>query len=196
MFHHMLLYYGNKFPIIKTKANAAIETFLKHPKYRYKNQCPDLGEWLVLLTLTNVPWTSVAIPFLQECFIRNVRWALRRSPQLKDTTMEAPERLRRTWRASLTSMRLIMFQGMFMNVYFFGATRDELFFFHSWHFFSYWIFSSNSFQVYFLSLVRPATKTIEKTLEDYNLSCGIPNNRLKTKLSKAVNTILNINSWK
>jgi len=158
LFHHMLLWYGKQFPYIRTSAEEAINEFIRDPTMRYKDKCPNLGEWLVLLSLSNVSWDEVSVIFLKECFIRNVRWALEKDPVLK-TSLTVEERLQRTWSASITSMRLIMFQ------------------------------------VYFLTLVRPPHQVIDQTLFNYNNSCGIPNNTLKTKLFKAVDKIFSIDNW-
>eukprot|EP01127_Copromyxa_protea_P022781 TRINITY_DN8346_c0_g1_i1.p1 TRINITY_DN8346_c0_g1~~TRINITY_DN8346_c0_g1_i1.p1 ORF type:complete len:860 (-),score=123.23 TRINITY_DN8346_c0_g1_i1:76-2304(-) len=158
MFHHMLLYYAKEFPKIQDNAKAAICKFMQNPRNRYKDTCPDLGEWLVFLSITDYTWSSVSSAFLEECFVRNVRWALRECPTLR-RGMGTQERLTQTWKAVLTSMRLIMFQ------------------------------------VHFLSLVRPSSKTIQQTLTDYNFSSGVPNNYIKRKLCIAVKTIMQVDSW-
>jgi len=57
----------------------------------------------------------VDIIFLKECFVRNVKWAIQKVPELENT-LNVQERLAKTWSASLTSMRLIMFQVYFLRL--------------------------------------------------------------------------------
>jgi len=115
MFHHMLLWYANKYPSLSVRANAAIYSFIDNPEDRHKAKCPNLGEWLVLLSLTTVAWSDVAVIFLKECFIRNVKWAIEKDASLQ-TELSPEVRLRKTWQATLTSMRLIMFQVYFLSL--------------------------------------------------------------------------------
>jgi hypothetical protein len=47
---------------------------------RRKGATPDLGEWLINLTISNKTWKNVANVFLDELFDRSVRWILQDEP--------------------------------------------------------------------------------------------------------------------
>lgn len=117
MLHHLLLCLANDDPSIVDLANKRVDSFLDDAANRVKSSCPNLGEWLVLLTLcTKRTWADAALPFLLEVFDRNVRWNLRSHPHLARADLAVTDRLKTTFEASTTSLRLIMFQAYFGRV--------------------------------------------------------------------------------
>ena len=68
--------------------------------------------------LSGRSWKDAAFLFLREVFDRNVRWLLQDHPQLGRRGGGAAvdeQRLRTTFRASRTSLRLVMFQVHFLT---------------------------------------------------------------------------------
>jgi len=115
-FHHLLLKLALRHKGMQKKANDAVEKFLASDANRSKKVVPNLGEWLIYLILSDVPWAKVCIPYLEENLTRNVRWLLKPHPKL-ETIEKAPvseERLKLTWTCGKTSYRLLMFQIHFL----------------------------------------------------------------------------------
>ncbi|KAJ3121180.1 hypothetical protein HK100_012498 [Physocladia obscura] len=119
---HLLLSLCRKYPQIVTMAQSKISQFLSNNATRGKNDCSNLGEFIVLLFCQDkYIWNQLAIPVLCESFIRNVVWMLDpahgNKPHLafleKATVSEF--RLKETFAASQTSCRLLMFQVLFMK---------------------------------------------------------------------------------
>jgi hypothetical protein len=117
-FHHMLLHLMQSRPYLKEIINAHVDKFMRNEEYRDKEHVPDLGEFLVLLSLSNFSWLQVATTVVKEIFLRNVRWVLRASPSLKriqgTPTGYDEHRLSTFFKSSKTSKRLLMFQVYFM----------------------------------------------------------------------------------
>lgn len=113
-FHHLLLELTNKFPEATECADYKISRFKSDPLYRRKKECPNLGEFIIHLAISDQhQWTDIAEVFLFEAFDRNVRWNLE-----KDATLYQQhdgELLENVFRYSLTSFRLIMFQVYFLQ---------------------------------------------------------------------------------
>jgi len=88
---------------------------------RLKDNVPNLGEFLVLLAISETySWDDLKFAFLCECFDRNVRWVLKKYPQLVEIgalSVPEEERILKTFDASIVSLRLIMFQVYFMQTY-------------------------------------------------------------------------------
>jgi hypothetical protein len=122
-FHHMLLFLAQQYPRIVELANKRVDTFISEESYRRKNNTPDLGKFLICLLLSEREWDELSTAFILEVFNRNVRWFTeKRSPtnqsheQLLVLEIDyiSPYRLVTTFLASLTSMRLVMFQVYFI----------------------------------------------------------------------------------
>src|SRR4051794_34621186 len=61
-FHHMLLYFANKFPILQQHAETVLSEFIRSDQNRHKAVVPNLGEMLLLLLLTNKhKWIDIAV---------------------------------------------------------------------------------------------------------------------------------------
>ncbi|KAJ7927978.1 hypothetical protein B0H13DRAFT_1968843, partial [Mycena leptocephala] len=94
-----------------------------------KTHVPDLGELIILIMLVlcrppvgggpPIRWSALAGPFLEEVIIRNVRWVLKDAPHL-EVMEQGPSdyRLAETFFRSKTSLRLVMFQITFLDLFF------------------------------------------------------------------------------
>ena len=162
-FHHLLLRLATEYPIITERAQFWVKEFIRSPARRNKLVIHDLGEFLVLLYLCpEGTWARLSRAFLEESFVRNVRWVLdKRSGDAgelatlepKDTVSEY--RLTRTLNAAATSRRLLMFQVFFL-----------------------------------LQVATPAGKTAPEILQRYEQSYGRPPPGTAAKLQVSCREIL------
>ncbi|KAK0449174.1 hypothetical protein EV421DRAFT_1899857 [Armillaria borealis] len=121
---HLLLCLSRSNPNIYRDASKKITDFIAQPGARIKARIPDLGEFIVLVTLVlvfkkgDVAWRILNGPFLEEAIVRNARWVLRDHPELE--VMEegrSDHRLNTTFNHSKTSLRLMMFQITFLTTF-------------------------------------------------------------------------------
>ncbi|KAK0221925.1 hypothetical protein IW262DRAFT_1493652 [Armillaria fumosa] len=121
---HLLLCLSRSNPNIYQDASKKISDFIAQPGARVKARIPDLGEFIVLVTLVlvfkkgDVAWCILNGPFLEEAIVRNARWVLRDHPELE--AMEegrSDHRLNTTFNHSKTSLRLMMFQITFLTIF-------------------------------------------------------------------------------
>eukprot|EP01083_Nonionella_stella_P039796 108250_1 len=121
LFHQLLLRLAVEHPEIRALALRRVQEFMKSPEARLKSTTPDLGRFLVLLTLVrSVKWVKIAIVFMKEVFARNVRWIGKDAPELLrklpgDDSVNH-DRLNKTFELTKTSRGLIMFQVSFMKL--------------------------------------------------------------------------------
>ena len=126
-FHHLLLAFCNRFPAMRKEANAMVARAIAG--HTDKDQLPDLGVFLALLTVTDQSWScpSLAWAVLGETLDRNVRWMLPDMPYLRRFERPGlsqqqveqvckPETLLDDWlRHTNTSRRVLMFQAYFLT---------------------------------------------------------------------------------
>jgi hypothetical protein len=124
---HLLHSLSRTEPTILSGAAERLRRFIQVPEFRIKKHVPDLGELIVLITFvlasppTNgsvIAWDILNGPFLQEAIVRNALWVLKDHPEL-EVMEKGPSdyRLQTTFVTSRTSLRLIMFQITFLNVF-------------------------------------------------------------------------------
>eukprot|EP01046_Picozoa_sp_COSAG06_P036205 COSAG06_NODE_3968_length_4710_cov_2.617870_2_plen_834_part_00 len=121
-FHHLLLRLAADYPVIRERANFWVREFISTPAKRSKLVIHDLGELLVLLYLCpEGTWDTMSQAFLEESFVRNVRWIFdARNADVGELAVLEPVdsvseyRLDRTLNATATSCRLLMFQAFFL----------------------------------------------------------------------------------
>ncbi|KAJ6547058.1 hypothetical protein B0H19DRAFT_251176 [Mycena capillaripes] len=110
-------------------ATDRLRRFIDRKDSRVKTHVPDLGELIVIIMLVvcrppvgsgpPVKWSSLAGPFLEEVLTRNARWVLKDSPHLEILeTGPSDYRLAETFFRSKTSLRLVMFQITFLDLFF------------------------------------------------------------------------------
>jgi len=113
-FHHMLLGFADRYPVIVDTANAKVQAFLKDPSQRIKKAVPNLGEFLIYLTLSDLEWDDLVVAIVLELFDRNVKWILDKAPELAYQSGVCYRR-RRSFQHSRTGARLLMFQKFFLH---------------------------------------------------------------------------------
>ncbi|KAJ6547057.1 hypothetical protein B0H19DRAFT_1379411 [Mycena capillaripes] len=126
---HLLICLSGTNPQILYDATNRLRRFTDQGDSRVKTHVPDLGELIILVMLVvcrppvgnNPPikWSSLAAPFLEEVLIRNVLWVLKDAPYL-EIIGQGPSEFRLTERffRSQTSLRLVMFQITFLDIFF------------------------------------------------------------------------------
>ncbi|KAJ7175945.1 hypothetical protein C8R46DRAFT_1347422 [Mycena filopes] len=115
-------------PSILREATNRLRRFIEKKDNRAKTHVPDLGELIILIMLvfclppvdpkTPIQWSTLVGPFLEEVIIRNVRWVLKDAPHL-EVLEQGPSnyRLAETFFRSKTSLRLVMFQISFLDLF-------------------------------------------------------------------------------
>ncbi|KAJ3068710.1 hypothetical protein HDU98_008152 [Podochytrium sp. JEL0797] len=119
---HLLLAFTNKYPEISTTAEYKLAKFMNDKESRGKGQVANIGEFLVLLFCqSKYTWSALALPVFREVSARNVVWMLDpkhgNKPFLAFIEPDATSdfRLSQTFSAQQTSLRLLMFQVLFMR---------------------------------------------------------------------------------
>lgn len=105
-------------------ANKRVNSFVRSPWARHKQQCPDFGRFLPLILLSDLPWREIAEPFLGELLARNARWVLQVHPGLRSVQPQEASgavsagRAAKSWAPSATGLKITAFQIWFaLNVY-------------------------------------------------------------------------------
>jgi len=125
---HLLICLCRTDPKILREATNRLRRFIDRKDSRVKTHVPDLGELIILIMLVlcrppvgggpPIKWSNLAGPFLEEVITRNVRWVLKDAPHLE--VMErgpSDYRLAETFFRSKTSLRLVMFQITFLDLF-------------------------------------------------------------------------------
>ena len=126
-FHHLLLAFCARFPLMREEANAMVARAIDGRTS--KDEIPDLGVFLALLTVTDQSWScsQLAWAVLGETLDRNVRWALPNMPYLRrferamtgtqaEQVCKAATVLADWLIHTATSQRVLMFQAYFLTV--------------------------------------------------------------------------------
>jgi hypothetical protein len=98
----------DRYPELTAYINRQVSNFVKDEHYRTKRVTPSLGEFLPLLTVSNLSWKDIAKAYLSENFDRNVLWTLKKYPELE--TLESDsiswERLNKTFEVLVVRISL------------------------------------------------------------------------------------------
>jgi len=119
-YHHILLALAERHPSLCDLAEEKVQRFIQAAdtdrRGDLKSVCPNLGELLVMLTISHTSWEELAPYFVVETMTRNVKWMLEAHPELYYLEdFESKYRVRTTLDASRTSQRLVMFQVYFLR---------------------------------------------------------------------------------
>ena len=118
---HLFLCLAVARPEIVKEANQRVKDF--EIGYTSKAHCPNLGHLLTLTLISEQGLTpSLSLAIIREAVIRNVVWMLDKKgsnmPELcyLEPTPVSEFRLQRTFEASKTSYRILMFQALFAKI--------------------------------------------------------------------------------
>lgn len=59
-FHRLLLMFVEEYPQIKEQANKTVSNFIRDESFRFKSVVSNLGQFLPLLTFSDITWQRVA----------------------------------------------------------------------------------------------------------------------------------------
>lgn len=122
-FYRLLMEVKKDHATIVKSANSKVEQFLVRTENRSKTKVANLGDWLILLLISDkYKWNDVAEAFVEECDARNVFWYVQGSynsrpmcPELADGTIRKG-RCEKVFTAAATSRNLVCFQTKFLSI--------------------------------------------------------------------------------
>lgn len=79
-----------KYPELQRIVDKKIKLFVRSEISRNKHNCPNLGEFVAFLAVSNYSWEDVAMPVLKEAFDRNAKWVFEKHPELCDIEKFVP----------------------------------------------------------------------------------------------------------
>src|SRR5688572_29818517 len=111
----MLIACVQEWPELGEQINLKVKNYLSDEESRHKRNCPSIGDFLPLLTVSHYSWINLSVPIVKETLARNVLWVLKAHPVILDwyhqpnVPVETERiRLQKTFEASRTSLRLLM----------------------------------------------------------------------------------------
>jgi hypothetical protein len=126
MVHRMFLTLVNRVPGLRAEVSKRLQSFLKVESMRTKSACPNLGEFMALLSVCpDVGWMDMVVPLIREGFSRSVLWVCRDVPELaalpamvKSNTSEAElsELMQKVFRATDNSRKIYSFHCCFLKL--------------------------------------------------------------------------------
>jgi hypothetical protein len=170
-FHHLLLAFCARFPLMREEANAMVARAID--ARTSKDEIPDLGVFLALLTVTDQSWScsKLAWAVLGETLDRNVRWTLPNMPYLRRF-----ERAMTSTQAEQVCKAATVLSDWLIHT---ATSRRVL-----------------MFQAYFLTAVgRPKGAHPSVVLGHYNCSLGRPSARMVENLRVACGEIMATSDW-
>ena len=122
---HLLICLATEDQTIVQSANSAIRGF--ESGNTSKNDCPDLGHLLLAALISDLDVGTMMKDIIKETMTRNVVWMLGKNPGLAflEADKVSDYRLQKTFEASKTSYRLLMFLNLFRKTAL-GSPRKSL----------------------------------------------------------------------
>jgi len=117
-FQRYMISFAAKHPQQVEQINNKIIKFRVSVENRSKAVLPSLGEFLPLLTISSLAWKDIAVPYMREAFIRNVRWYTKECYQLAaQEPLPAVENIRasKTFELTKVSRHLLAFHVYFLE---------------------------------------------------------------------------------
>ncbi len=123
--HRWLIEFMRVYPALQERVDSIVTNFIADEAHRHKRAVPDLGEFLMLLSVSRYHWADVASAYMHENFDRNVLW-FGRSEQTPEVRSLLASRGRRDARVddhraqlafepTRTGRSLLMFQVVFLE---------------------------------------------------------------------------------
>ena len=114
-FHHTLLLLKSRYASFNDVIETKVRNFLQNEEARGKDQVPNLGEFICLLSVSDeLTWDDLAVAILDETFDRGVLWLVKAFPRFGNNA-EVEQRVEKTWETSKVSRELLMFHAWFLQ---------------------------------------------------------------------------------
>ncbi|EFC38895.1 hypothetical protein NAEGRDRAFT_59412 [Naegleria gruberi] len=119
-FHRWLIYLMENFPNSLDNIKKQVQNFINDEKFRTKNACPNIGEFLPKLTIlgpSGFTWDSIKSAVVDETGTRNALWVVKKHPKLSNIHSDQNnyERCQKSWEENMVSCKLIMFHVFFLR---------------------------------------------------------------------------------
>jgi len=119
--HRLFLALVLEYPLLRQIINNRIARFMKNPSYRTKSECPDLGNFITLITVSDkYCWKDISYFYLSESLDRSILWSCRKYPELhilatlsKDCV--EMDRIEKMWETRRVNSILALFNSYFAN---------------------------------------------------------------------------------
>lgn len=118
--HRLFIALVKQYPQLQTYIDKEVAAFCSDPEKRHKNETPNLGNFIPLLSVSTLPWKKVLPLVLSEMLDRNFIWVAKKYQGLSSVQQHNPttpdfDRLTKTFDASSVSLRLLMFHVQFLK---------------------------------------------------------------------------------
>jgi hypothetical protein len=119
--HRLIQLLYEEFPEERTKIETLVEAFIKDKSKRVKDATPNLGEFLIYLTLTDkFKWADVKEAFLSEQLDRQIFWILKQIPEMEEDEKKGKlelnqEKIEASFKSTEVGFRIVMFLKSFIN---------------------------------------------------------------------------------
>eukprot|EP01127_Copromyxa_protea_P009055 TRINITY_DN2105_c0_g1_i3.p1 TRINITY_DN2105_c0_g1~~TRINITY_DN2105_c0_g1_i3.p1 ORF type:complete len:1094 (+),score=237.25 TRINITY_DN2105_c0_g1_i3:915-4196(+) len=129
--HRLFIALIRHYPGLQAYIDKQITDFCSDSRKQHKNETPNLGILLPLLTVSSIPWRKALPIILSESFDRNFIWCAKKFPELAKSVSGTPgapdfDRINKTFESSLISLRLMMFHILFLRRFRKTSDLDEI----------------------------------------------------------------------
>eukprot|EP00761_Pharyngomonas_kirbyi_P011781 gb/GECH01011807.1/.p1 GENE.gb/GECH01011807.1/~~gb/GECH01011807.1/.p1 ORF type:complete len:1284 (+),score=343.94 gb/GECH01011807.1/:1-3852(+) len=116
-FHRLFLLFVSEFPELKERAQKQVKEFIQSKEARHKDNTPNLGEMLALLSICDFTWDQLRDAYLEESQTRNVFWILAKYPELEfeNRHITDDDRLKYSFEVTKVGQRLLLFHIFFLR---------------------------------------------------------------------------------
>jgi len=128
-FLQLLLEYLEIYPELKTVINLEVQSFLKSQKIRNKRHTPDIGEFIIKLSLSDYKYTNPNVQHvvLKEYFCRQIYWMFKTDRSLAKTFYQSENiDLKKCFAASNISSSVLVFALEAARFFIFNGIREKL----------------------------------------------------------------------
>lgn len=115
--HRLFIALIEEYPGLQKYVDSIVNDFVSNPAHRVKFHCPNIGNYLPLLSVSSVQYKTVIPLVWSEVLDRSVIWVCRKYPELADVTKACEDNLRleQSFEAIKVSLKLMMFNCLFLN---------------------------------------------------------------------------------
>lgn len=128
-FLQLFLEYLELYPNLKTIINLEVKSFISSKKARNKLNIPDIGEFIIKLSLSDYKYTDSSVQkiLLKEYFSRQMYWMFKTDNDLAKTFYQTHNiDLKRAFAASNVSSSILVFALEVAKFFIFPGVRDKL----------------------------------------------------------------------